>query len=232
MTERLHLPRRNGRAASRSRRPVAATGIRHSETVPTPVAPDPPIVGPDEPSILGFPAEVPSVDTGPGGDAEPYVEASDADAALYVLRRPDPSAGSLLMVAGAAGGMSLFLPWVGHGQALGLSLVQRALESASPAELLRSGLLLPLGAAAAGAVLFLLGLLAFRPARGHRLIGVVALTVALGVAAGIVVRVADLGWDALRTDPGVLCAVVLAGLGVLGALKAMLTPPEFTTDPS
>jgi hypothetical protein len=85
--------------------------------------------------------------------------------------------------------------------------------------------------AVGGGVLFVLGLLAFRPARSHRLVGVVALLVALAVAAGIVVRVADLGWGPLRTDPGILCAVVLAGAGVLGALKAMLTPPEFTTDP-
>ena len=82
-----------------------------------------------------------------------------------------------------------------------------------------------------GGLLFLLGLLAFRRARSHRITGVAALLVSLGIAAGIVVRVADLGWDPLRTDPGILCAVVLAGTGVLGALKAMLTPPEFTTDP-
>jgi hypothetical protein len=227
MTERRQSPHRNGRAASRSRRPVAATGGPQPETAPTPA---PPIVAPGEPSILGFPAEV-ADDTGPEAEAPPAVEATDADVGWYVLRTPDASAGSLLLVAGAAGVMSLFLPWVQHEQELGLTLVRRALDSAGVDELVRSGLLLPVGAAVAGGVLFLLGLLAFRPARSHRVVGVAALLASLGVAAGIVVRVADLGWDELRTDPGILCAVVLAGTGVLGALKAMLTPPEITTDP-
>ena len=231
MTERRQLAHRNGRAASRSRRAVAATGVRHTETVPTPIPPDPPILGPGEPSILGFPAETPDDDTVPEDEAQPPAPPTDADGALYVLRTADASAGSLLLVAGAAGGMSLFLPWMQHGQQLGLSLVQRGVESPGVEELLRSGLALPLAVAVGGGVMFVLGLLAFRPARSHRLVGVVALLVALAVAAGIVVRVADLGWDALRTDPGILCAVVLAGAGVLGALKAMLTPPEFTTDP-
>ncbi len=241
MTERRQLPLRNRRAASRSRRAAATTGVRHSETVPTPVPPEPPILGPGEASILGFPAEVPADEvpadevpddaTGPEDEARPAAEATDADGALYVLRTPDASAGSLLLVAGAAGGMSLFLPWTQHGQELGLSLVQRGVGMAGATDLVRSGLVLPVAVAVGGGVLFVLGLLAFRPARSHRFVGVVALLVALVVAAGIVVRVADLGWDALRTDPGTLCAVVLAGVGLLGALKAMLTPPEFTTDP-
>jgi hypothetical protein len=241
MTERRQLPYRNRRAASRSRRPVAAVGGPQPETAPTPAPPDPPgpepvvlepvVVAPGEPSILGFPAE--AADGAPPDEDEVQqpVEAADAGSGLYVLRSADPSAGSLLLVAGAAGGMSLFLPWMQHGQALGLALVSRALESGGLDGLARSGLLLPVGTAVGGGVLFLLGLLAFRPARSHRVIGVAALLVSLGVAAGIVVRVADVGWDELRTDPGILCAVVLAGAGVLGALKAMLTPPEVTTDP-
>ena len=72
----------------------------------------------------------------------------------------------------------------------------------------------------------LAGLLAFRPARTHRPIGVVALFVSLAVAAGIVVRVADRDWDVVLDDPGMLCAVVVAVFGLLGALKAMLTAPE------
>ena len=63
------------------------------------------------------------------------------------------------------------------------------------------------------------------------MVGVAALLVALGLAAGIVVRVADAGWHPVWTDPGILCAIVLVGAGVLGALKAMLTAPEVTTDP-
>ena len=231
MPERRQLPHRNGRAVSRSRRPVGAGGVRHTETVPTAVPPAPPILGPGEPSILGFPAEIPDDDTSLEPEPPRSAEPSDVDGGLYVLPAADAYAGSLLMVAGAAGGMSLFLPWMQHDRELGLALVERGVGAAGVEQLLRSGLLLPLAVAVGGGVLFVLGLLAFRPARSHRLVGVLALLVALSVAAGIVVRVAVLGWGPLRTDPGILCAVVLAGAGALGALKAMLTPPELTTDP-
>ena len=210
------------------RRPVAAGGVLQPGTIPTQTPLVPP---PDEPTLLGFPVDAPEQDEeAPEEPAEPTAAKPDTDA-LYVLRTADPPAGALLMVGGAAGVLSLFLPWVQHGQELGLTLVQRAVEAADVEALARSGLLLPVGVVAAGSGFFLLGLLAFRPARGHRVVGVTALLTALAVAAGIVVRVADVGWDPLRTDPGVLCAVVLVGAGVLGALKAMLTPPEITTDP-
>jgi hypothetical protein len=190
------------------------------------------VPAPDEPSILGFPAEFAGDETAPEDEVPlPPLEALDGAGALYVLHTGDAYAGTLLMVAGTAGGMSLFLPWVQHDRELGLALVRRSLESGNLDGLERSGLLLPLVVAGAACVLFVLGLLAFRPARTHRLVGVAALVVSLGVATGIVVRVADGGWDPLRTDPGALCAVVLAGCGVLGALKAMLTPPEVSADP-
>jgi hypothetical protein len=189
----------------------------HPETVPTLQA---------EPTILGFPADPPD-----DLDTAPSALPAGADAELFVLRSPDGAAGSLLLVAGAAGALSLFLPWLQHGEELGLSLVRRGLDSAGVLELARAGLLLPSAVTVGGGVLFLLGLLAFRPARSHRVTGVAALFVSLAVAAGIVVRVADLSWAAIGADPGVLCAIVLAALGTLGALKAMLTAPGVTTDP-
>ena len=183
-------------------------------------------------TILGFPAEPDEPPPGTEDEVAAVLAAdADADGELFVLRTPDGAAGSLLLVAGAAGALSLFLPWLQHGGALGLSLVQLALDSAGVGQLARSGLLLPVAVAVGGGVLFVLGLLAFRPARSHRVTGVTALFVSLAVAAGIVVRVADLSWGAISTDPGILCAVVLAAVGVLGALKAMLTAPEVTTDP-
>jgi hypothetical protein len=229
MTDRpRRLSRRNGRVAARGRRPVAAGGgVLQPGTIPTQTPLVPP---PDEPTLLGFPVDAPEDEEVPEEPAEPTPGEPDTDA-LYVLRTADPPAGALLMIGGAAGVLSLFLPWVEHGQQLGLTLVRSGLETADLDALVRSGLLLPVGVVVAGGVFFLLGLLAFRPARGHRVVGVTALLIALAVAAGIVVRVADVGWDPLRTDPGVLCAVVLVGAGVLGALKAMLTPPEVTTDP-
>jgi hypothetical protein len=228
MTDRRRLSRRNGRVAARGRRPVPAGGGLQPQTIP---APSPLVPAPEEPNLLGFPVDAPEDDEAAAEEpAEPLAVGAEAEA-LYVLRTPDPTAGALLMVGGAAGVLTLFLPWAEHGQQLGLAVVRSGLEAADLDALVRSGLLLPVVVVVGGGVLFLLGLLAFRPARGHRVLGVAALLTTLAVAAGIVVRVADAGWDPLRTDPGVLCAVVLTVAGVLGALKAMLTPPQVTTDP-
>lgn len=222
MTERNLLPRRPGRT-SRSGTPA---GVGNPGTVPT-VLPSVPDI-PAEPTLLGFPAETADDDAGPTSTPDP----GSGVGALVVLRRPDAVAGSLLLVAGTAGGMSLFLPWTGHGDELGLWLAQRGLRLAADdglGALPGSGLLLPLAVVLAGGVLFAAGLLAFVPARTHRTVGVLALVVSLAVAAGVVVRLGDAG-NPLPTDPGVLCAVVLAGLAFLGALKAMLTAGEITTD--
>jgi hypothetical protein len=80
-------------------------------------------------------------------------------------------------------------------------------------------------------VLVVLGLLLLRPARGHRASGVLALAATLAVAAAVAGRLVDAGWDARVPGPGVWCAAAVAGLGVLGALKAMLTAPRVTTAP-
>lgn len=226
MTERRPPPRRaSGR---RARAGAPGVVVAHGDTVPGVLPVLPPA---DEPSLFGLPAE-PVVDPVEDPDAGP---APVDDDGVVVLRHPDAAAGSLLLVAGAAGGVSLFLPWVRHGEALGLTLVQQGVDLAGSgsgmAALAGSGLLLPIGTSAAGAVLFVLGLLAFRPARTHRATGVVALVVSLAVAAGLVVRVADGQWDAVLADPGALCAVLLATFGVLGALKAMLTAAEVTAGP-
>lgn len=224
MTERNLLPRRHGRTA-RSGTPAR---VGNPETVPTVLPPVPEAQG--EPTLFGLPAEDPD-ELGPSeaGAAGPELAVTP----LLVLRRPDAVAGSLLLVAATAGGLSLFLPWAGHGDALGLWLVQRGLQLSAGeglGELPGSGLLLPLVVALGGGVLFVAGLLAFVPAQMHRAIGVVALLVSLAVAAGVVVRLADADGNAVTSDPGILCAVVLAGVALLGALKAMLTPGEVVTD--
>jgi hypothetical protein len=225
MTERQQLHRRNGRAARSGTR----AAVRWRSTAPTELPP--PASTADDLTLLGFPAEL---EQDPPEQPETAVDVEPADRdALRAVRRPDGSAGSLLLVAGAAGVLSLFLPWVHHQEQLGVSLVRHAMDlgARGVAEILRMGAVLPLVVAAGGGVLFLLGLLAFRPASTHRFTGVVALFVSLAVAAGVVVRVADADSNAVLTDPGILCAVVLAAVGLLGALKAMLTAPEFTTDP-
>ena len=129
MTERRQLPRRYGRAASRARR--RSTAARHPETVPAPPVILPADLPPDEPTILGFPAELPdeqpvAEDEEPA--VEPLVGTPGSDGALFVLRASDASAGAMLMVAGAAGVLSLFLPWVQNGRQLGLELVRRGLD--------------------------------------------------------------------------------------------------------
>jgi hypothetical protein len=224
MTERQQLPRRASGRRARPGRAGAAVG--RGDTVPGVLPVLPPT---DETNLFGLPAE-PAVDPVEEAEAAPVPVEDDG---LVVLRSPDGSAGSLLLVAGAAGGVSLFLPWVQHGEALGLTLVQQGVDLAGSGfgALADRGLLLAMGTSAGGAVLFLLGLLAFRPARTHRATGVVALAVSLAVATGLVVRVADGDWDAVLTDPGALCAVLLAAFGLLGALKAMLTAPEVSAGP-
>jgi hypothetical protein len=194
--------------------------------LPPPAPPD------DDVTLFGLaaePAEEPGEASATAADAEPLDEGR-----ILVLRRPDGVAGALLLVAGAAGCLSLFLPWARQGEQLGVTLVRLTFELGwrERDQVLRTGLLLPLGVAAGGVVLLLLGMLAFRPAATHRVTGVLALAVALAVGGGVVVRMAGAGSIAVLSDPGVLCAVVVAGVGLLGALKAMLTVPAVTAEPA
>ena len=220
MTERQQLSRRA--AGRRARSGTRQVVVRQDDTQAV-------VLPPEEPSLLGLPAEFAEDPAGTGPTLGPAV----AEDHLVVLRRPDGVAGSLLLVAAAAAGMSLFLPWVHHDGALGLSVVRAGADLAGDGvrPLVGSGLALPLGVVAGGGVLFLLGLLAFRPARTHRVTGTVALFVVLALASGLVVRAADGGGYALLTDPGTVCAVLVVAFGVLGALKAMLTVPELLPVP-
>jgi hypothetical protein len=70
-------------------------------------------------------------------------------------------------------------------------------------------------------------MLLFVPAHTHRLVGVLALGVALLVTVGVVTTVVAEGLAG--TGPGLWCAAGVAGFGLLGALKAMLTLPLVTT---
>jgi hypothetical protein len=64
------------------------------------------------------------------------------------------------------------------------------------------------------------------PARAHRLLGVLALLVALATAAAVLVLLASSGWRVDRFSAGTWFAAAVPVLGLLGALKAMLTPPH------
>ncbi|MGR7025356.1 hypothetical protein [Geodermatophilus sp. URMC 62] len=187
------------------------------------------------PTVLGFAPDTAEDDetVEPVADGTAARVAVGSDRLAYV-RRPDLVGGLLLLLAGVADAASVWLPWDRDGDVSGLSLVVRAVDAAPEgiAELGRTGLWQPAAVAAGGVVLLVLGLLLLRPARGHRVSGVLALGVALAVAAAVVGRLVDVGWDARSFGPGAWCAVAVAGLGALGALKAVLTAPRVTTVPA
>jgi hypothetical protein len=145
-----------------------------------------------------------------------------------VLRRPDRIAGAALVLAGLAAALSLALPWVRGEHEAGLSLVRRGLDvvDSGVGDFLRSGLWQPVAVVLGGGVLLLLGLLLFLPAHTHRLLGVLALAAALTATAAVLTLLAGADWDTGRFDLGTWVAVGVAGLGVLGALKAMLSLPR------
>ena len=82
-----------------------------------------------------------------------------------------------------------------------------------------------------GGLLVLLGLLLLVPARAHRFVGLLGLIVALAAATAVVLLIVESGLADDRFGPGMWCAVAVPVLGVLGALKAMLTAPRVTLGP-
>jgi hypothetical protein len=146
--------------------------------------------------------------------------------APVVVRRADTLAGLLLLLAGIAAGVSLLVVWV-HGGATGLDLLRAGTDDlATPQRLADTGSWEVPAVVFGGAVLFVLGLLAYVPAKTHRLLGALALLVSLVVAAGVLVPLADLDWDVQRWAVGSWAAAAVAALGFLGALKALSTNPR------
>jgi hypothetical protein len=210
-------------------RAVAATlpeTVRADSTVPP--VPPPPVAPPDNPSILGFPAEVGGEDDDEAPDEESLtVNRAAHDGRLVVVRRPERFGGAVLVLAGVAAGLSLWFPWVRGDGFTGLSLVTGGLAAlaagGSPADGVSWQ---PLAVVGGGGALLLLGVLLFLPAATHRLVGVLAFVVAETAAAGILTPLAASGWSIARFDVGMWCAVAVPVLGLLGALKAMLTAPR------
>jgi hypothetical protein len=197
-----------------------------------------PVEAEDDPTILGFPAVVgvddgdeltaprdglPDVPTPPveGGFAPPVQ--------LVTVPRADVVAGIALVLAGVAAVASLWLPWLQDEADTGAALVRRGLAVAGSGvdDLGRSGgLWAPVAIVLGGVLLLLLGVLLFLPSRTHRVVGVLSLLVATAVTAGVLYLAARAGWNSALFDDGMWCAVAVAGLGLLGALKAMLTVPH------
>jgi hypothetical protein len=183
----------------------------------------------DGPTILGFPAETgEDDDAGERPEVEEVAGVPETDGELHVLRRPDRVAASVLVLAGVAANVSLFLPWAPGGSRYGLALVQQGVDvlGGGIGELARSGLWQPFAVVLAGGVFVVLGLLMLIPAHSHRLLGVVTLFVALAAAAAVVVLLSTAGWRVERSEIGTWFAVAVPVLGLLGALKAMMTPPH------
>ena len=113
------------------------------------------------------------------------------------VKRQDPVAALFLLVAGLLTGISLLLPWLADDDVTGLTLVKDAFTALgdSVGELVRTGYVQPLTIVLGGGLLFLLGGLLLVPARRHRLVGLVALVIALLVAAAVLVPLAIAGWD-------------------------------------
>ena len=230
MTQRLQQPGRSGRRMPHRRSPQAPAGL---PAPPTEYTAAPQVMAPvSEPTILGFPAETDDSTPTVGAAADP--EVSSEQDSLTVLKRPDAVAAGALVLAGVAANVSLLLSWSPGEGATGLTLVQRGGEAldAGLAESVRSGVWEPLVVVLCGGVLVLLGFLLLVPARGHRLLGVLALLVALAATAAVLQVVSDVAWQTDRFGPGMWCAVAVPVLGLIGALKAMLTAPRVTLDPA
>jgi hypothetical protein len=147
------------------------------------------------------------------------------------VRRPASLAGLLLILAGVAAAVSLVLSWLRESDDIGWDLVGRGLDEFGGGfgDLVGSGFWQPPAVVLGGGVLFLLGLLLWLPARTHRFLGVLALFVSLLALAGVLVPLASEDWDPGAFRLGFWFACAVGVLGLLGALKAMLTGPRYGT---
>ncbi len=144
------------------------------------------------------------------------------------VRRADTFASLLLILAGIAAAVSLLLRWLPGSDLTGWGLVQRGFDDLENGfgRLIDTGFWQPMAVVLGGGVLFVLGLLVVLPAKTHRFLGVLALLVSLAAAAGVLVPLADTGWDVDQIDTGFWFAAAVPVLGLLGALKAMFTGPR------
>jgi hypothetical protein len=176
---------------------------------------------------------------GPGPGATSYDAPRPATTPDYsprpvAVRRPDVLAGLLLLLAAAAAAISLLLPWLTDRDDDGLDLVRRGIDDAREGfgTVVDSGFWQPLTVVGGGAVLLLLGLLLLLPAKRHRFLGLLALLVSGAVAAAVLVPLFQADWDLGAFDIGFWFACAVAVLGLLGALKALLTGRRYRPEPA
>lgn len=180
-----------------------------------------------DPAAQGYPpagyapSGYPTAGYGPAGYPATAPEYSSRPVAV---RRADPLAGLLLLLTGMAAGLALLLHWLAGGRQTGLVLLRDGLRGWR--NLVSTGMWQPVAVLLGGGLLFLLGLLMLIPARAHRLLGLLAFLVALLAAAGVLVPLADADWHLAPFGAGFWCAIAVAGLGLLGSLKALLSGPR------
>jgi hypothetical protein len=159
-----------------------------------------------------------------GGAPPPDATTPQYNDRPVAVRGPESLGGLLLLLAGIAAGISLLLDWLKDDDVSGWGLVRNGFDDL--ADSLDSGLWQPLAIILGGGVLFVLGLLLWLPMRRHRFLGLLALLVTGAVIAGVLVPLADADWDLGFFGPGFWCGIAVAGLGLLGSLKALLSRPK------
>jgi hypothetical protein len=147
--------------------------------------------------------------------------APDYSAKPVAFRGPESLGGLLLILAGIAAAISLPLDWLDGRDVSGWRMVRDAFDDLGGT--FDTGLWQPLAIVLGGGVLFVLGILMWLPMRSHRFFGFLALLVTGAVIAGLLVPLADAGWDLGFFGPGFWCGIAVGVLGLLGSLKALLT---------
>jgi hypothetical protein len=160
--------------------------------------------------------------TGPATETTPQYSTRPV-----AFRGPESLGGLLLLLAGIAAAISLPLHWVAGSGVTGWGLLTLGFRHVG--DIFRSGLWQPMAIILGGGVLFLLGVLMWLPARTHRLLGLLALVVSIAAAAAVLIPLADAGWHFDAFGLGFWFGIAVPVLGLLGALKAMLTGPKLGT---
>lgn len=151
-----------------------------------------------------------------------YDQTSAYAAEPVAVRRPDTLAGLLMVVAGVAIGVSLLLEW--FLDRIGYDFFEFALKNAD--SFFSDGIWQPLVVVFGGAVLLLIGLISFIPGKSRRVLGLIALLVAVGIAAAALSVLINVDFDFTGIQPGFYVVLGASVLGLIGALKAAVTPPK------